>query len=258
MSSGAVSGSADKHLPALMQKSKAVSFLQFSHVVKHSTQEKVAEFLRQKSKSLNSRVLMAISLHVAEDPFTKVKVMIKDLIVRLMEEASEEAEHKGWCDTEMQSNKQIRNEKTSQVETLRAECDELTARISKLSLEISDLNAAIAETDAAVVEATEIRNAEKAENSQTVKDAKAAQTAVEQATAVLKDFYDKAADATSFAQEKPEIFDTEYKGMQSENGGVIGMLEVIESDFARLESDTKAAEATAQKEYDTFMTDSKV
>ena len=27
------------------------------------------------------------------------------------------------------------------------------------------------------------------------------------------------------------------------------MLEVIESDFARLESDTKASEATAQKEY---------
>merc|ERR1712187_795586 len=33
---------------------------------------------------------------------------------------------------------------------------------------------------------------------------------------------------------------------------------VIESDFARLEADTKAAEASAQKEYDTFMTDSKV
>merc|ERR1719498_576216 len=36
------------------------------------------------------------------------------------------------------------------------------------------------------------------------------------------------------------------------------MLEVIESDFARLESETKAAEATAQKEYDEFMTDSEV
>jgi hypothetical protein len=256
MSSGAVSGSADKHLPALMQKSKSVSFMQFSAVVKHSTQEKVAEFLRQKSKALNSRVLMAIALHVAEDPFTKVKVMIKDLIVRLMEEASEEAEHKGWCDTEMQSNKQIRNEKTDQVETLRAEIDELNAWISKLTQEISDLEAAIAETDAAVAEATEIRNAEKAENAQTIKDAKAAQTAVEQATAVLKDFYDKAADATSFAQEKPEIFDTEYKGMQSENGGVIGMLEVILSDFTRLETETTAEEDDEQKKFDGFLTDS--
>merc|ERR1719380_200737 len=46
--------------------------------------------------------------------------------------------------------------------------------------------------------------------------------------------------------------------MGSENGGVVGMLEVIESDFARLEADTKAAEASAQKEYDQFMTDSEV
>merc|ERR1719188_640700 len=36
------------------------------------------------------------------------------------------------------------------------------------------------------------------------------------------------------------------------------MLEVIESDFARLEAETKASEATAQKEYDEFMTTSKV
>merc|ERR1711957_981338 len=46
--------------------------------------------------------------------------------------------------------------------------------------------------------------------------------------------------------------------MQSSGGGVVGMLEVIESDFARLEADTKAAEASAQKEYDEFMTDSQV
>merc|ERR1719217_359559 len=41
------------------------------------------------------------------------------------------------------------------------------------------------------------------------------------------------------------------------SGGVVGMLEVIESDFARLEADTTAAEETAQTEYDGFMTDSK-
>ena len=38
--------------------------------------------------------------------------MIKDLIVRLMEEANEEAEHKGWCDTELSTNEQTRKEKT--------------------------------------------------------------------------------------------------------------------------------------------------
>merc|ERR1740121_1851897 len=35
------------------------------------------------------------------------------------------------------------------------------------------------------------------------------------------------------------------------------MLEVIETDFARLEADTKAAGAAAAKEYDEFMADSK-
>ena len=55
-------------------------------------------------------------------------------------------------------------------------------------------------------------------------------------------------EATAFVQAEPEIFDKPYKGMGAESGGVVGMLEVIESDFARLESETKAAEATAQKE----------
>merc|ERR1719386_355752 len=154
--------------------------------------------------------------------------MIKDLIVRLMEEANEEAEHKGWCDTELSTNEQTRKEKTSAVETLHAEIDELTASIAKATQKISD--------------------------------AQDAQTAVAQAVTVLKEFYEKAAEATALIQKKaePEIFDTEYKGMQSENGGVVGMLEVIQSDFARLETDTKAAEAEAQRSYDEFTSESAV
>merc|ERR1719498_496367 len=106
-----------------------------------------------------------------------------------------------------------------------------------------------------MAKATKLRQEEKAKNTETISDAEAAQTAVAQALTVLKEFYAKAGEATAFVQQKaqPEIFDSEYKGMQSENGGVVGMLEVIESDFARLESDTKAAEASAQKEYDEFM-----
>merc|ERR1711933_275643 len=143
------------------------------------------------------------------------------------------------------------------VETLHAEIDQLEASIAKLTEEIADLTKAVAELDAAMAKATTIRQDEKAENEMTIKDSQEAQTAVAQALTVLKEFYAKAGEATALLQQ-PEIFDSPYKGMQSENGGVVGMLEVIESDFARLESDTKAAEASAQKEYDTFMTDSKV
>merc|ERR1719156_218461 len=50
--------------------------------------------------------------------------------------------------------------------------------------------------------------------------------------------------------------DEPYKGMGGESGGVVGMIEVIQSDFARLESETSSGEAEAQKEYDEFMSDS--
>merc|ERR1719158_987054 len=104
-----------------------------------------------------------------------------------------------------------------------------------------------------MAEATKIRNDEREKNETAIKDAKAAQAAVAQATEVLKEFYAKAGQATSLLQqqpEAPEIFDSPYQGMQSENGGVVGMLEVIASDFARLEADTTASEEQSQKEYD--------
>merc|ERR1740121_283530 len=143
--------------------------------------------------------------------------MIKDLLVRLMEEANEEAEHKGWCDTELATNEQTRKQKTNAVENLHAENDELEASIAKLQEDIADLTTAVAELDAAM------------------------------AKALLQQ-----------QPVAPEIFDSPYKGMQAEHGGVVGMLEVIESDFARLEADTTSAEATAQKVYDEFMAESRV
>merc|ERR1719230_929335 len=182
--------------------------------------------------------------------------MIKDLVVKLMEEANEEAEHKGWCDTELSTNEQTRKEKTDASEALTAEVDELTASIARLTDEITELSGAVTALDAAIAKSTGIREAEKAKNTQTIADAKGAQEAVAKALGVLKDFYEKAGEATSLTQQAPEIFDEPYKGMGSENGGVVGMIEVIQSDFARLESDTTAAEEEAQKEYDTFMGDS--
>jgi len=253
VSSGAVSGNADKHLPGLVQ----TSFAQLRSSSTTATQNRVATYLRQQADSLNSRVLSALATRVESDPFSKVKKMIKDLIVKLMEEANEEAEHKGWCDTELSTNEQTRKEKTQAVEALHSNIDELEASIAKLTEDITELTEAVAQLDAAVSEATKLRNEEKAKNTETISDSQEAQTAVAQALTVLKEFYAKAAEATAFVQE-PEIFDEPYKGMGGESGGVVGMLEVIESDFARLEADTKASEASSQKEYDEFMTDSEV
>jgi len=258
ISSGAVAGNADKHLPAMLQKQ--ASFSQFMSASSTQVQSRVAQYLQTQASKLNSRVLSAVAQRAESDPFQKVKKMIKDLITRLMEEANDEAEHKGWCDTELTTNEQTRKEKTESVETLHAEIDQLEASIAKLTEDIGELTKAVADLDAAMAEATKLRTEEKAKNTETISDSQEAQTAVAQALTVLKEFYAKAAEATAFVQKKaePEIFDSAYKGMGGESGGVVGMLEVIESDFARLESDTKASEATSQKEYDEFMTDSKV
>merc|ERR1719487_434326 len=186
--------------------------------------------------------------------------MIKDMVVKLMEEAAEEAEHKGWCDNELATNEQTRKEKTEAVEVLHAEIDELEATIAQLSNDITELNQAVADSDKAVAEATELRETEKAKNTVVIADAKAASEAVANALNVLKEFYAKAGQATAFVQKagQPEIFDESYQGMQSENGGVVGMIEVIQSDFARLESETTGAEAEGAKEYEGFMQDSAV
>eukprot|EP00746_Dinoflagellata_sp_MGD_P161226 gnl/MRDRNA2_/MRDRNA2_88296_c0_seq1.p1 gnl/MRDRNA2_/MRDRNA2_88296_c0~~gnl/MRDRNA2_/MRDRNA2_88296_c0_seq1.p1 ORF type:complete len:430 (+),score=162.90 gnl/MRDRNA2_/MRDRNA2_88296_c0_seq1:122-1291(+) len=256
ISSNAVSGAAGKHLPSMIQQ-KTTSLAQFRSDPSSPSQFKVAIYLQDKARQLNSRILGALADRVEKDPFKKVKKMIKDLIDKLMEEANEEAAHKGWCDTELATNEKTRKEKTDAVETLKSEIDELTASIAKLTEEITNLSQAVSDLDAAVAKATSIREDEKAKNAETIKDAQEAQTAVAQALTVLKEFYAKAGKATAFVQQ-PEIFDKPYKGMGGMAGGVVGMLEVIESDFARVQAETTAAEAAAVKEYEQFMHDSTV
>merc|ERR1719281_2283900 len=259
ISSASVSGAAEEHLPGLVQTKSGL--MQLRADGRSPLQDRVATYLRAQARTLDSRVLSALAVRVGEDPFRKVKKMIKDLITRLLEEANEEAEHKAWCDAELATNEVTRKEKTEAVENLTAEIDKLEASLAKLTEELGELTKAVAEIDAAVAKATAIREEEKAKNADTISDAKEAQKAVAQALQVLKDFYEKAGDATALMQQQPqapEIFDKPYKGMGGENGGVIGMLEVILSDFERLEADTKAAEEAAQAEYDQFMTDSEV
>merc|ERR1719313_1165422 len=105
-------------------------------------------------------------------------------------------------------------------------------------------------------EATAQRAAEKSKNTEAISDAKAGQAAVQSALEVLREFY--SSQASMLQRGKRQIPAMEaYKGMQSSKGGPIGMLEVIETDFARLEADTTSAEKQAVRVYDEFMEDAK-
>jgi len=259
MSSDEVMGTGEKHLPQFIQlKSSKSSMSMLRSSADSPLRKKLVSFLSQRAKETRSRLLTALATRAAAGgPFDKVKKMIKDMIVKLMEEATEESEHKGWCDTEMGTNKQTREDKADSVSTLMAESEELSAKISKLSDEIAELSDAIAEIDAAVAEATALRTKEKAKNAVTIEEAKVAQVAVAKALTVLEEFYAQASSATAFTQQAPpETFNKPYTGMGGASGGVIGMLEVIQSDFARLESETSTAESEADEEFTRFTDDS--
>jgi len=260
----AVAGAGTKHLPQLVQKSKLyMSLVHLRSNVQKPGQSAAASFLQAQGRLLQSRALSALASRISADPFVKVRKMISDMLLKLEQEANEEAEHKGWCDTEIGSNQQTRDAKTTKVEILTAQIDELTAASQKLTTEIADLNKEIAEIDAAVAEATQIRQTEKKKNAATIADAGSAISAVEQATSTLKDFYAKAAHATALVQglakgpadDVPATFDEPFTGTGGE-GGILGMLEVILSDFQRLESETTQNEASAGKEYEQFGADS--
>jgi len=264
LGSGSVAGASERNLPQLLElKKKGTSLAQLRSSSLNPTQEKAVAFLKKQGAKLGSRILATIAVRAATDPFKKVKKMVKDLIVKLMQEANDEADHKGWCDVELGTNEKTRTEKTTLVESLSAEIDELEASVAKISEDVEGLSADIADLDANLAKATAMRNTENARNTQTIKEAQDAQAAIEDAMDVLKDFYDGAAKATSLVQkgkkgQDPEIFNEPYKGMGGENGGVMGMIEVIDADFAHLESETKSQEDQSQKEFNEFSDDTKV
>jgi len=271
MKSQGVSGSGEKHLPTLLQfhRERKMSLVQLRSQQQNPLQERISMFLAGRAKSIDSRLLSLVSQRVAVDPFSKVKKMIKDLIVKLMEEGTAETEHKGWCDTELTTNKQVRDAKSEDISKLAAEVEDLTAQISELAQNLEDLAAGVKELDAAMAEATAERTESKAKNAATVKEAKEAQAGVTNAIAVLKDYYAKSAEATALAQQSsqiaakqspaedaPETFDAPYKGQLGEGGSVVDFLEVILSDFARLEAETASAEATEADQYKKYMHES--
>jgi len=261
--SGEVAGAGEKHLPTMFMQ-KSLAHLRSSE--ENPLQSQAASFLADRARISGSRLLTEAAEQAAANPFGKVKKLIKDLISKLMQEAAAEAEKHGFCQAELAKNKQTRESRTADVNSLTNDIDGLNADIASLTQDISDLATAVKELDQAVSDETETRMEAKAKNAQTLKEAREAQTAVESAMAVMKDFYAKAATATAFVQQSskgpaddaPEmISDEPYQGMAGSGGNIVDFLEVILTDFERLESETAASEESESEEYKNFMFESK-
>jgi len=254
-----VSGTAKKHLPSMLQVRQGSSFIQFlSAAEKPSNQQKAIDFLHAQSQRLDSHVLSALALQMTTDPFQKVKKLITDLITKLKAQESEEADHKKWCDDELKTNGQTRKDKTAEVDSLKSTIEQLESRLAVLKKDLAAVAKGISEINAMVAESTRIRQKEKNTNDATIVEAVNGQTAIAKAKTILANFYQKAGAATAFTQRKSkEPYDKAFTGQQKSGNNVLAFLDVISSDFARLEADTTKAESTAQSEYDSFMETSK-
>jgi hypothetical protein len=205
LSSPDVSGNAEKHLAlAQARKQPATALVATSSLRTGGIRHRVRDFLTDAGVRLHSQGLTLLAEKIAADPFAKVKHLIDSMITRLLEEANADADHEGYCDKEMGKSKITRNKLSEEIDSLTAAAEEGKSTIMTLAEDIKQLTKEVADIDAALAEATDMRIAEKATNAETVKDAKAAQAAVEAATKVLADFYKQAGEATGFLQVSAE------------------------------------------------------
>lgn len=250
ISSPSVDGSYAKRVNAASLTQLApVSFLQ---VGSSAPLDRAVALLAEKAHALNSRALLRAASGAQGGGFDKVARMIEDLIAKLKEEAAAEAEHKKWCDKELKANKHKRNKKTAQKQHLDADMEAMQSNIEEMAENIEKLLKEQQDLTESMGKATQVREEEKAENLAIIADSAAGFKAVGKAIVVLKEFY--SAQASSFLQQVPEM--EAYSGQQSGNKGVVGMLEVIQTDFRRLEAETTTAEKAAVREYDSFMKES--
>jgi len=289
LSSPDVAGAHEKNLQLVQDQVGAASLAQLRAMATATTmtpRNQARKFIEKESHRLKSKPMALLAEQILANPFAKVKKMIDGMITRLLEEANADANKEGFCNLEMGKSKITRTKLQEDIDALAAAVDEGKASVLHLSNKISEFSKQVSELDAGMEEAAGMRAEEKEKNQQTIEEAKTAQEKVQAATAVLKDFYAKAADATGFVQTATSLegvkmgseqweslanpafkggVDTGHKkgmqtfgskntGQQDSAGGVMALLEIILSDFANLEADTTAAEDQAQRAHDEFVT----
>merc|ERR1719158_2148615 len=171
-----------------------------------------------------------------DDPFAKIKGLIADMIEKLLKEAEEDAAKKGYCDKEMGETKAKKTELTEELNALVTKIDKMTADSAKLKEEVAVLSKELAELAKLQQEMDKIRGEEKAAYDKNKAEMEQGLEGVKLALKVLREYY---------AQEGGG-----HEKASGAGGGIIGMLEVIESDFSKGLAEMNSAEETAQAEYD--------
>merc|ERR1719183_3174199 len=101
-----------------------------------SSLQQAEEFLRNAGINLKSAALTAMAASLRKDPFAKVKTMIQNLIVRLLDEAKKEATKQGFCDTELGKAYKTRDFRLDDAKKLAAEIGLLRSKNDTLAEEM--------------------------------------------------------------------------------------------------------------------------
>jgi len=239
---------------------RAYSFIQLKTESRVSAKaeevkDRVVALVQQLADKDGSKMLSLLAQRVQSavlmgaDPFAKVKGMIQEMIEKLVAEAQKEASHKAFCDKEMSETKAKRDDKQSDLDDLNTKIDAATSKIAKLKEEIATLQSELAAIAKAQKEATAMRQEEAAAWKEAKADYESGVEGVGMALQVLRDYY----------AEKDEAFvQTTHDKATGAASGIIGMLEVVESDFSKNLAEGSAAEAMAQEAYEKLTQDNEI
>merc|ERR550525_489407 len=187
------------------------------------------------------------------DPFAKVKGLITDMIAKLEKEAKEDATEKAYCDEEMGKTEAKRGELMDDEGKLSAKIDQATSRSVALMEDIKQLEAELAALMKSQSEMDKIRQEESADFQAAQKDLTLGLEGVRKALTVLRDYY-----ANSDALLQQPAMPEKHTKATGAGTGIIGILEVVESDFAKGLAKEEAQEDDAQTEYDEITQENKV
>jgi len=269
-----------KHISAFAPKAsarqQAPAFLQLrgsnSEAAALAASRRAVRELSTSADHLGSRLLATAAgrAALAQDHFVKVRSIIKDLLDRLAQDAREEATQRSFCDKAMSTETSNRDKAQMEIESLSADQSRLESTKAQALNDIAEMSGEIAHLKKGLLEATELRNKESAENKQTIATAEEGKAASMMALNILSKFYGAASaqlvqtgyvppnsdrEGKTVGDRAPEIFQDKYRGDQKSSKGVIGLLEVIHSDFVRTADKVAQEEDVAQKAFDTLRSD---
>merc|ERR1719281_462943 len=238
----------------LMQTSTKVHALAKARAHDEDPKSRALRSIEELGRKLHSTALVSLAYRAASDPFGKVRSMIEDMIAKLLQEAAEEATQKAFCDKEIGESKASKDEKQGKLDKVNSRLEKAESSIATLTEEITTLSKDVAESDAAVAKATKIRSEEKSVFMAVSKDLTECQEAVAAATEVLREYYEGASLIQTSQKAKSET-DEDAEG---DGSGILGMLEVAESDFATSLAEAKTVEEQSKAEFDKLISESKM